>query len=79
VSRLRKRDVEVLLETYDTDPIGALTHALRHVLDDPSGSFPSLVGAAPIDDRRRALLLAHQVEALDELLAELNEVRTLGR
>jgi len=78
VSRLRKRDVEALLETYDADPIGALTGALRHLLDDTSGSFPSLLAVAPLPDDRRALLLAHDVDALDALLAELNETRTLG-
>jgi hypothetical protein len=78
VNRLRKRDVEALLETYDTDPIGALTGALRLVLGDTSGSFVSLLASAPIDAERRALLLAHDVDALDALLAELNETRTLG-
>lgn len=78
MNRLRKRDVETLLETYDADPIGALTGALRHVLEDPSGSFGSLLAVAPLPDHRRALLLAQDVDALDALLAELNETRTLG-
>lgn len=78
MNRLRKRDVETLLETYDADPIGALTAALQRVLDDPSGPFASLLAVAPFDDHRRSRLLAHEVDALDELLAELNETRTLG-
>ena len=78
MSRLRKRDVEALLDTYDTDPIGALTTALRQVFAEPSASFESLVNRAPFDDARRAALVAGDVDALDELLAELNEARTLG-
>lgn len=77
MNRLRKRDVEALLATYDTDPIRALTAALRHVLSLPEATFDQLVGAAPLHDERRALLLTRDVGALDELVAELNEQRTL--
>jgi hypothetical protein len=71
-------DVERLLDGYDTDPIGALTVALRLVLDQPAASWHALVSAAPVDvDRRRALLVGDQ-DSLDALLRELNELRTLG-
>jgi hypothetical protein len=78
VTGLRKRDVETLLAQYDTDPIGALTDALRRVLERPSDPFDALVAAAPFDEERRTALLARSVDALDQLVAELNETRTVG-
>ncbi|MGD9795380.1 MAG: hypothetical protein AB7V43_18080 [Acidimicrobiia bacterium] len=77
MARLRKNDVEVLFDRYDTDPIGALTAALQRVLDQPDGSWQQLLTAAPIDDERRGLLASGDTRALDELARELNEQRTL--
>jgi hypothetical protein len=78
VARLTKRAVERLLAEYDTDPIGALTTALRVVLVSDA-SWPGLVELATDDAGRRARLLAGDVDALDELARELNELRGLGR
>jgi hypothetical protein len=75
---LGKRHVERLLTTYDDDPVGALTEALRLVLDRADGSFDELVAAAPLADHRRAALLLREVSAMDDLARELNETRTLG-
>ncbi len=75
---LRKRDVEELLATYDDDPVGALAHAMRIVLERPDEVFPALVRAAGFDTARTEQLLAHDVRALDDLARELNETRTLG-
>jgi hypothetical protein len=77
MARLRKSDVEALFDRYDTDPIGALTDALRRVLDQPDGSWQQLLTAAPIEDQRRGLLEDGDTRALDELARELNEQRTL--
>ena len=77
MARLRKPDVEALFERYDTDPIGALTSALRRVLDRPDGAWQELLTAAPIDTERRALLARGDTATLDELARELNEQRTL--
>lgn len=75
---LRKRDVEALLAGYDDDPVGALTIALRRVLDRPDdASFAELVALAGFDEPRRLALLANDVGALDALAAELNERRRL--
>jgi hypothetical protein len=74
---LRKRHVEQLLSDYDTDPVGALTTAMRIVLDRPDADFRSLVLAAPFDADRRDRLLAEEVAQLDELARELNETRML--
>jgi AmiR/NasT family two-component response regulator len=78
VTRLTKRAVERLLADYDTDPVGALTTALRAVLVCDA-SWPDLVVLATDDADRRTRLLALDVDALDGLARELNELRGLGR
>lgn len=78
MGRLKKADVERLLDDYDGDPVGALTAALRVVLDS-EGDFAALVVAAGLPPERRSALLAHEPRSLDELLVDLNELRTLPR
>lgn len=78
IARLTKRDVEALLATYDRDPIGSLTTALRWVLDQPEASWPQLVVAAGVTDTRAAALLLAEQGSLDDLVSELNELRDLG-
>lgn len=78
MARLTKRDVERLLNRYDSDPIGALTEALQRVLEAPESTFDELVVSPPFDATRRAALLARDTTALDDLAAELNESRSLG-
>jgi hypothetical protein len=65
-----------LLAGYDTDPIAALTTALRLVLDMPNTGWAALIAAAPIDEARRGALLAHDEPSLDRLATELNEFRS---
>lgn len=77
MTALRKRDVEVLLDGYDTDPVAALTTALRIALDRPDLDFTALVKLAGFSCARRIRLQAQEPAALDELLVELNELRTL--
>jgi hypothetical protein len=67
-----------MLGAYDAEPIGALTTALRLVLDRPAAPWPELVGALDVTDTRRAALLLGEERTLDALVAELNEHRTLG-
>lgn len=78
MTALRKRDVEVLLDRYDTDPVAALTDALRVALDRPDLDFTALVKLAGFSCARRIRLQAQEPAALDELLTELNELRTLS-
>ena len=75
--RLTKRAVETLLQDFDDDPVGALTTALRIVLDRPDDDFDALIAHADLDEQRRQHLLRRDWDALDELAAELNERRTL--
>ena len=75
MTRLKKAHVEALLRDYDSDPIGALTAALRVALDQPGGDWAALLAAAPLPSARRDRLRAREPTALDELAAELNEAR----
>ena len=78
MTELRKRDVEALLQQYDLDPVAALTTALRTTLDRPDLDFTALVNLAGFDCARRIRLQAHETAAMDELVAELNELRTVS-
>lgn len=78
MSSLRKRDVEALWQRYDTDPVGALSEALRRVLDTDEDDWTTLVKAAGFTCARRILLQARDQTALDELARELNELRRLS-
>jgi hypothetical protein len=78
VTTLRKRDVEALWHRYDTDPVGALTDALRRLLDTDEADWTVLVKMAGFTCSRRILLQAHDQRALDELARELNELRALS-
>jgi len=75
--RLKKADVERLLNDYDADPIAALTAALRTTMAMPDGTWESLLSAAPISCEQRERLLNGELAALDGLAAELNERRCL--
>ena len=75
IAPLKKVDVERLLADYDAEPVGALTTALRRVLQMPDSSWAELIDAAPIDAGRRQLLLSADQASLDQLAAELNERR----
>jgi hypothetical protein len=69
--RLRKRDVERLLDTYDADPVAALTVALRVALDRPDASYPDLIADLP----EREALAENDSSAMDRLATTLNELR----
>jgi hypothetical protein len=77
VTALKKSDVERLMAVYDEDPVGALTTALRVALDRPDLDWTALVKQAGFSCARRIRLQAADATALDELVAELNELRTV--
>jgi hypothetical protein len=79
IARLKKTHVEQLLADYDTDPVAALSVALRIVLDMPDAEWAALLAATPLDATRRRLLIASDESSLDQLAAELNERRDLIR
>jgi hypothetical protein len=74
IARLTKHDVEVLLATYDDDPLAALTTALRVVLDQPAADLAELLAAAGLHPD-----VMHDVAARDRLVRDLNELRRLPR
>lgn len=75
MTRLKKIDVELLMAAYDADPVGALTAALRVALDRTDGEWTELLKAAGFSCSRRIRLQGNDPAALDELAAELNELR----
>jgi hypothetical protein len=75
--RLTKRDVEAMLARYDDAPIEALTVALRKLLDQQNATWGQLIAGGPFSDERRQRLLGADEAALDTLLGQLNELRTL--
>jgi len=77
VTTLRKRDVEQMMADYDHDAVAALTTALRTTLDQPELEWTALVKVAGFDCARRIRLQAGETAALDELLVELNEQRSI--
>ena len=79
MTRLGKAHVEALLATYDAGPVAALTAALRIALDAPTLEWAELLHLADLSSRRRGQLLDGEPAALDQLAAELNELRNLAR
>ena len=78
MTALGKSDVERLMADYDTDLVAALTDALRITLDAPDLGWTALVKQAGFDCARRIRLQAADPTALDELLVDLNELRSLS-
>jgi hypothetical protein len=77
IRRLTKSDVEALLASYDADPVGALTTALRTTVERPLANWDELLADPAFSAAERAALSGHQTAALDALLARLNEEREL--
>lgn len=77
VRRLGKRHVETLLADYDRDPIGALTAALGVITGAPDRSLRDQLALCALPADRTQRLLAGDEVALDELVRELNELRTV--
>ena len=75
---LTKHDVEKLLATYDTQPIDALSKALRKCLGMPHATWRTLIEAAIPQLQESQSLLSHDIEALDSLTKRLNETRGAG-
>lgn len=77
MTRLKKADAAALLDGYDTDPVAALTTALRVALDRPDLDWTALVKLAGFSCARRIRLQGNDPAALDELASELNELRVV--
>ena len=75
--KLKKVEVETMLDSYDEDPVTALTTALCLILEAEQPSWMHLVQLAGVTEAQRNALLAHETFALDELLKQLVENRSL--
>lgn len=74
---LKKSEVEALMSAYDSDPVGALTSALRVVTGHDHATWEHIVSLLP--ERQRLQLIEAETSAMDLLAAELNETRTVFR
>lgn len=74
---LKKHEVEAMMSRYDTDPIGALTTALRVATGHHRATWEHLVSLLPTTVQRQ--LLEADAPTLDLLAAEMNETRTVSR
>lgn len=75
--KLKKVEVEAMLDSYDEDPVTALTTALSLILEADQPSWVHLVQLAGKTEVQRNALVAHETVALDELLKQLVENRSL--
>lgn len=78
MARLSKAQVEALLVSYDASPIESLSAALRIALDAPMIEWSALLELTEFSAIRHQRLLRGDTAALDELAAELNEVREVA-
>ena len=74
---LKKHEVESLMALYDSNPIAALTDALRIVTGHHSATWEHLVTL--LGQHLRDGLLAADTATLDLVAAEMNETRTVSR
>ena len=66
-----------MLDSYDGDPVTALTTALRLTLEVDDATWDELILLAGVTESERKALSAHETAALDELLKKLVEKRSL--
>ena len=75
--KLKKIEVERMLDTYDQDPLGTLSLAISLTKEVSCASWTELVQTLGYDDTRTKNLRDGQTDALDELLKRLVENRSL--
>ena len=66
-----------MLDSYDADPVTALTTALLLTLEVDEVTWDELAQLAGVTESQREALLAHKTPALDEVLKLLVEKRSL--
>ncbi len=77
LGNLSDLDVERLRQDYPTDPVAALTNALRALLGMPHGEMAALTKAADFTCDRRIRLSALDQATLDEVATGLGRLSTL--
>lgn len=75
--KLSKRDVEALLAGYDKNPVSSLLSALQLLLPEHPSNWEEAVNALSTDDVTKQQLRDHSIDALDSLVKQLVETRSL--
>lgn len=75
--KLSKRDVEALLAEYDSSPTDALLCALKILLPQRPSTWNEAVGLLDIDDATKTALRNENTSALDALVKQFVETRSL--
>lgn len=78
MARLKKRDIEVLLDEYDTDRTSALLNSLHIIFDDAQLTWQQAVTRLPTRWNNEALLHGDVTEC-DLLVKHLVEYRSLDQ
>jgi hypothetical protein len=74
---LTKKEVETLMLTYDADPVGSLCNTISALLGVPATTWTQLLALLPPAFAESKELMNQDVTALDELVKQLVEQRTL--
>lgn len=75
--KLSKRDVEALLSEYDNSPVASLHNALKVLIPDCPSEWSATVDLLNKDDAEKQLLRNGNTEALDALVKQFVETRSL--
>lgn len=75
--KLSKREVEALLAEYDKDPASALLAALQILIPERPDNWEEAVNSLPLDDATKRQLRDRSLAALDSLVKQLVETRSL--
>ena len=75
--KLPKRDVEALLVEYDNTPVESLHAALQVLIPDCPTDWDSAVDLLNKNDAEKKLLRDRNIDALDALVKQFVETRSL--
>lgn len=74
---LTKKEIENLLDTYDHDPTGSLCKAIGSLLDVDCPTWESMTKLLPARFTATGSLARRETTAMDDLVKQLVEHRTL--
>jgi len=74
---LTKKDIEVLMATYDADPVGSICTAVGTILEVSVTNWQHMMSLLPPSYARSNELTLQKVAAMDSLVKQLVEHRTL--
>jgi hypothetical protein len=77
VRTLTKQQVESLLNTYDRDPAGSLQLAISSLLDTECSTWESMTTLMPQKYTASGSLARQETSAMDDLVKQLVEHRSL--